>query len=122
MKRPVKDSFSLLYDLPAKHYGSPVSYRMSEPLVVGDEEESAAELLLESLQEADNSCLGGNVQHRSRFITDDKGRFERDSPGNDRTLQFSAAELVWVSGCLFRLKPYKPEEPLQFFPNLPSGR
>ena len=68
--------------------------------VVGDEEVSELELLLEILHEVEDLGLDGNVKCRDGFVCDDELGLGNKGAGDSNSLALSAGEFMGVGACV----------------------
>src|SRR4051812_28236320 len=86
------------FDDPAAiHHGDPVRHVIDDGQIVGNEQVSETELLLQVLEQIEDLCLDRDVERRYRLVEDYKLRSERQCPGNADALALPAGKAVRIS-------------------------
>ena len=97
--RRLEDLFdwASLNDLAAPHDRNFISDDANDAEIVTDEDASQAELTVGYLQKGENLRLHGDVERRCRFVSQNQGWAQDNSPRDGDALALAAGELVRVS-------------------------
>src|SRR6516225_4370650 len=110
-----------LHDLAEIHHGHAGTDVLDYGKVVGNENVSQTELLLQVLQEIDDLCLNGYVKRGYRFVTDDQLGRNRQGASNSDALALTAGELMWISPHMIGVEPHGFEQLDDSVHELPMG-
>src|SRR5262249_23799310 len=110
-----------LYDLAQIHHGDVRADVLHYGKVVGNENVSQTEFLLQVLQEIDDLCLNGYVERGYRLVTDNQLGRNRQGASNSDALALSARELMWISPHMIRVEPHGFEQLDDSVHELPMG-
>ena len=81
-------------DLASFHHGHGIRDVPRQPEVVGDDERTHSEVLLQREEQRQDLSAHGRVQRRDRFVGDQHLRVESQSTGDDDALPLPARELL----------------------------
>jgi hypothetical protein len=97
--RSLEDLFdrACLNDLAAPHDRNIVGDDADDPEIVTDEDASQAEFTVGYLQKGEDLRLHGDVERRCRFISQNQGWAQDNSPRDGDALTLATRELVRVS-------------------------
>ena len=100
-----------LDDLAEIHDRDPVGDVPHHAEVVGDEDVSEAQLVLQVVQEVDHLRADRDVQGGDRLVRDDQLGVEGERPGHPDPLALAAGELVGVAVDVLRRQPDHFQQP-----------
>src|SRR5262249_26825157 len=99
-----------LYDLAEIHHRDARADVLDHGKVMGNENVSQTEFLLQVLQEIDDLCLNGYVERGYRFVTDNQFGRNRQGASNSDALALAAGELMWVPPHMIGVEPHGFEQ------------
>src|SRR5215469_13989140 len=92
------------------HHRHAIADVLDDGKVVGNENISQTELLLQVFQQIDDLRLNGDIERRYRFVTNDQLGRNRQGASNSDALALAAGELMWVAPHVIGVEPYGFEQ------------
>src|SRR6202051_4127560 len=103
------------------HDGHALADMLDDRQIMGDEEISQPQLLLQVLQEIDDLGLDRYIQRRHRLVADDQFGFDRERTRDADALALTAGKLVRMAAHVIRLQPDGLEQMHDTLFELPAG-
>src|SRR6516162_459753 len=110
-----------LYDRAEIHHGHAGADVLDDGKVVGNENISQTERLLQVFQQIDDLRLNGDVERRYWLVTNDQLGRNRQGASNSDALALTAGELMWVSPHVIGVEPNGFEQLDDSVHELPMG-
>ena len=96
---------SPLHDFAEIHHNDLITDELDDIQIVGNEQISQFELILQILEKIDDLSLNGHIQGRYRLITNDELRLCRKCPGDADPLSLPTGELMREFLSVLRVQP-----------------